>query len=108
MGMQMKYLIFLIGMVISTPKQLGQDRPNVILIMADDLGIGDVAYTGFNQYIETPHLDEMSKSGILFDRFYSQSPVCSPTRGSCLTGRHPFRYGIFETNVGHLRPCPKF
>jgi len=78
-------------------------RPNIILLMADDLGMGDVGYTGFNPYVETPSLDAMARSGIRFDRFYSQSPVCSPTRGSVLTGRHPFRYGIFEANVGCLR-----
>ena len=44
----------------------------------------------------------MAQSGIRFDRFYSGAPVCSPTRGSCLTGRHPFRYGIFSANKGHM------
>lgn len=92
------------GLLLSPSAIISQDKPNIILIMADDLGIGDVGYTGFNQSIETSHLDAISKSGIRFDRFYSQSPVCSPTRGSCMTGRHPFRYGIFEANVGHLRP----
>lgn len=78
-------------------------KPNIILVMADDLGMGDVGYTGFNPYVETPALDRMARSGIRFDRFYSQAPVCSPTRGSVMTGRHPFRYGIFEANVGCLR-----
>jgi len=78
-------------------------RPNIILLMADDLGIGDVAYAGYNGRILTPSLDRMAAEGIRFDRYYSQSPVCSPTRGSVLTGRHPFRYGIFEANIGCLR-----
>lgn len=68
-------------------------RPNIILVMADDLGWGDVAYNG-NKIVRTPHLDAMSREGIRLDRFYAAAPVCSPTRGSCLTGRHPFRYGI--------------
>lgn len=98
-------LIMLIGSVLPFVKAQNNsaDRPNIILIMADDLGIGDVGYTGFNQFVETPAIDKMARSGIRFDRFYSQSPVCSPTRGSVLTGRHPFRYGIFEANVGCLR-----
>jgi len=79
------------------------DRPNFILIMADDLGIGDVAGYGFNSEIKTPHLDEMARSGLRFNRFYAQSPVCSPTRFSCMTGRHPFRVGIWEANQGYLR-----
>jgi len=77
-------------------------KPNIILCMADDLGWGDVGYNG-HPYIKTPNLDEMSESGIRFDRFYSGSSVCSPTRGSCLTGRNPFRYGIETANMGHLK-----
>ena len=68
-------------------------NPNIILIMADDLGYGDVACYG-NPVVKTPHLDAMARDGIRFNRFYSGAPVCSPTRGSCLTGRHPYRYGI--------------
>lgn len=67
--------------------------PNIILVMADDLGYGDLACYG-NPVVKTPHLDAMAREGIRFNRFYSGAPVCSPTRGSCLTGRHPYRYGI--------------
>ncbi len=77
------------------------DRPNIILCMTDDQGWGDTGYNG-HPILKTPTLDEMSRSGIRFTRFYAAAPVCSPTRGSCLTGRHPFRYGIFHANVGHL------
>ncbi|MBD3177782.1 MAG: sulfatase-like hydrolase/transferase [Armatimonadia bacterium] len=76
-------------------------RPSVILCMADDLGWGDTAYNG-HPHLRTPHLDAMAAAGLRFDRWYSAAPVCSPTRGSCLTGRHPFRYGITHANVGHL------
>ena len=79
-----------------------RERPNVILCMADDLGWGDPGFNG-NTVIKTPHLDAMARAGLRFTRFYSAAPVCSPTRGSCLTGRHPYRYGIFSANVGHLR-----
>ena len=75
--------------------------PNFVIIMADDLGWGDVGYNG-GPYSVTPNIDEMAKSGIIFDRFYAAAPVCSPTRGSLLTGRHPFRYGVFYANAGHL------
>jgi len=71
----------------------GKELPNIILVMADDLGYGDVACYG-NPVVKTPHLDAMARDGIRFNRFYSGAPVCSPTRGSCLTGRHPYRYGI--------------
>jgi len=80
----------------------GRRRPNVILCMCDDLGWGDVGYNG-NPALKTPNLDDMAAYGIRFDRWYSGAPVCSPTRGSCITGRHPYRYGVFSANVGHMR-----
>jgi arylsulfatase A-like enzyme len=79
-----------------------QKKPNVILCMTDDQGWGDTGYNG-HPVLKTPNLDQMAKEGIRFDRFYSGAPVCSPTRGSCLTGRHPYRYGIFFANVGHMK-----
>ena len=78
------------------------ERPNLILIMADDLGWGDLRCFNPSSPIETPHLDAMAAGGMRFTRFYAAAPVCSPTRGSCLTGRHPFRYRIFNANSGHL------
>ena len=76
-------------------------KTNVILLMSDDQGWGDVAYNG-NDIIHTPSLDKMASEGIKLDRFYAAAPVCSPTRGSVLTGRHPFRYGIEWAGVGHM------
>lgn len=79
----------------------GECPPNVVLMMADDMGWGDVGFNG-NAVIQTPELDRMAKAGLRFDRFYAH-PTCSPTRGAMLTGRHPWRYGIYQANVGHLR-----
>lgn len=70
-------------------------RPNIILCMTDDQGWGDVSYNGLKQ-IQTPHLDAMAAAGLRFHRFYAAAPLCSPTRGSVMTGRHPFRYGCFS------------
>ncbi len=78
-------------------------RTNVILLMADDLGYGDVGFNG-NERIQTPHLDRMAGEGIRFDHFYAASPLCSPTRASCLTGRSPFRQGIFAAHTAGMRP----
>jgi arylsulfatase A-like enzyme len=69
--------------------------PNFILCMADDQGWGDVAYNGHPQ-LRTPHLDAMAAEGLRLDRFYAAAPVCSPTRGSVLTGRHPNRFACFS------------
>ena len=79
-------------------KTKGTDKPNIILCMADDMGWGDPGLNR-NSIIKTPNLDAMAKAGMRFTRFYSGAPVCSPTRGSCLTGRHPYRYGIFFANA---------
>lgn len=78
------------------------DRPNIILCMADDQGWGDVGYYHASP-VQTPVMDEMAAGSLQFDRFYAAAPVCSPTRGSVLTGRHPNRFGCFSW--GHtLRP----
>jgi arylsulfatase A-like enzyme len=77
-------------------------RPNIILAMADDQGWGDMAYNG-DPLVKTPNFDAMAAAGLRFDRFYAAAPVCSPTRGSVLTGRHPNRFGVFKW--GHaIRP----
>ncbi|MDB4282267.1 sulfatase-like hydrolase/transferase [Akkermansiaceae bacterium] len=79
---------------------LANERPNIILVMADDMGWGDPSYN--SGWINTPALDAMAAEGLRFDRFYSASAVCSPTRASCLTGRHPLRFGITHANEGRL------
>ncbi len=83
---------------------VGAERPNVILVMCDDLGYGDPSCFNPDSPIRTPHIDAMAGNGLRFTRFYSAAPVCSPTRGSCLTGRHPYRYGIYFANTGHMKP----
>jgi len=69
--------------------------------MADDLGYGDVAYNG-NSHVKTPMLDQMAEEGLRFNRFYSAAPVCTPTRVSCLTGRHPARVNMTWAFKGAL------
>ena len=76
-------------------------KPNIILLMADDLGYGDVGFNG-NTLVQTPHLDGMAAQGIRFTRFYSVGPVCSPTRACVQTGRHCMRFGMINVNSGKL------
>ena len=66
--------------------------PNVILILTDDQGWGDLSLNG-NLDINTPNIDQLGKRGTRFDRFFV-SPVCSPTRAEILTGRHHVRSGV--------------
>ena len=70
-------------------------RPNIVLIMSDDQGWGQVGYMNHPHLKgNTPNLDEMAKTGIRFNRFYAAASVCSPTRASVLTGRSPRRTGV--------------
>src|SRR5947207_2996799 len=70
-------------------------RPNIILVMTDDQGYGDLGWTG-NPIIHTPHIDAFAKQSIRFTDFHV-SPTCSPTRCSLMTGRHEFRSGVTHT-----------
>jgi len=72
------------------------DRPNVVLIVADDLGWNDVGYHGSD--IPTPNLDALAREGIALERFYA-APICSPTRMGLLTGRWPIRWGMMHTVI---------
>ncbi|MFQ3579252.1 MAG: sulfatase-like hydrolase/transferase [Bacteroidales bacterium] len=77
-----------------------QKKPNIILILADDLGWNDLSCTG-NRYYETPNIDKLSESGIRFTQAYSSHPTSSPTRAGILTGLHPSTVGYFSPG-GHL------
>lgn len=72
-------------------------KPNVLIIVADDLGHADVGFTGAKD-IRTPNLDRFAASGVQLDRFYA-CPVCSPTRAGLLTGRWPNRYGLMKAVI---------
>ncbi|QDT60547.1 Arylsulfatase [Stieleria bergensis] len=80
------------------------DRPNIIVILTDDQGWGDLSING-NTAIQTPNIDAMAQSGAQLDRFYV-SPVCSPTRAEFLTGRHHVRCGVYDTSEGGERVNP--
>ena len=67
--------------------------PNIIFILADDLGWADMAYNG-SRFYETPNLDRLAREGLEFTHAYSASPVCSPTRGSIMTGKYPVSTGF--------------
>jgi len=98
--MKRSILTFLICALAATAP--ANERPHIVLVMADDHGYGDTGFTG-HPFVQTPHLDAMAKAGVVFHRFYASAPVCSPTRASVMTGRHPFRVNV--PNHGHyLRP----
>ena len=68
-------------------------RPNIVMILVDDLGYGDLSSYGADD-LRSPHIDELVSRGMRFDNFYANCPVCSPTRASLLTGRYPELVGV--------------
>jgi arylsulfatase A-like enzyme len=96
-----RYLGFVIALAITLVANAG-DRPNIIVILADDLGSADVSWRGSE--IKTPNLDKLALSGARLEQFYVQ-PVCSPTRAALLTGRYPMRHGL---QVGVVRPWAQY
>ena len=91
--------IFFYTVDIAQPKQHSTiKQPNIILILTDDQGIGDVGYLG-NPYIQTPHIDSLAGQSTRLKNFYV-NPVCSPTRASLLTGRYAIKTGVHDTNNG--------
>ena len=83
----------------------GPARPNIILILADDLGWADLGCYG-NSFNETPHLDRLARQGLRFTQFYA-GPVCSPTRANLQSGQDQARFGITQHIPGHRRPFAK-
>jgi len=101
MQSRIRQALFLLTLLLTPPstlaaeEQLGgaQNRPNVIVILADDLGFGDLGCYGHPAF-ETPSLDRMAEEGVKFTSFYTPVPFCAPTRATLLTGRYPFRSGM--------------
>lgn len=103
-------IIVIFGIFISCRKgvkkepisdSLRHDRPNIVLILTDDQGWGDLGISG-NTNLATPNIDAIAKNGVTFDHFYV-SPVCSPTRAELLTGRYFPRVGVYSTSSGGER-----
>ncbi|MBT7865365.1 MAG: sulfatase-like hydrolase/transferase, partial [Opitutales bacterium] len=86
----MTNLVFLLFLVlISLNSSFGADsRPSVIILLADDLGYGDVGFNGSD--IATPNLDRIADQGVQLESFYA-CPMCTPTRAGLMTGRYPLR-----------------
>ena len=98
----MKTLHHLIAILLSliAPAAFAADakRPNVVVLLADDQGWGDLSFNG-NTNISTPNIDSLGKKGAVLERFFV-CPVCSPTRAEFLTGRWHPRSGVWSTSSG--------
>jgi arylsulfatase A-like enzyme len=109
--MKMRARLICVGLAIFAANAAGAaGRPNIVFILADDLGWSDLACYG-NDYNQTPNLDRLAREGIRFTQAYAAGPLCSPTRASILTGKYPARVGITDWIPGDYRPfmpleCP--
>jgi arylsulfatase A len=95
-----RYRHVLVALVFSIVSLIGvqlraDDRPNIVVILCDDLGYGDLQNYG-HPHIKTPHLNRLAEDGIRFTDFYSAAPVCSPSRVGLMTGRSPNRAGVYD------------
>ncbi|MEO1981596.1 MAG: sulfatase-like hydrolase/transferase, partial [Fuerstiella sp.] len=80
-------------------------RPNIVIILCDDLGYGDIGVHG-HPHIQSPNIDRLANEGIRFTNFYSTAPVCSPSRVGLLTGRSPNRAGVYDWIPESKQPRP--
>jgi N-acetylgalactosamine-6-sulfatase len=86
-------------LLVATANAQQIDRPNIVFILADDLGYGDLGCYG-HPVAETPHIDRLARQGVRFTQHYSNGPECSPTRTALLTGRYQQRAGGLECAIG--------
>jgi uncharacterized sulfatase len=98
---QLLSVAFILGLVGSP--LMAADRPNIILIFIDDLGWKDIGCYG-NDFIDTPHIDQLANDGMRFTDFYAAGAVCSPTRCAVQSGQNQARIGITAHIPGHWRP----
>ena len=91
------FVALLISLLLSSAESgAGEHRkpPNIILILMDDMGWRDVGFMG-NNYVETPHLDQLAKKGLVFTQAYASAPNCAPTRACLISGQYTPRHGIY-------------
>ncbi|MBK3516175.1 sulfatase [Carboxylicivirga marina] len=95
--------VMLLGILAAEAKE----KPNFIIILADDLGYGDVGFTGSTQ-IKTPHIDALAESGVTFTQGYVSAPVCGPSRAGLMTGRNQVSFGFDNNPIVDERELPQF
>lgn len=95
----MKTILFAAALLCCASIASAAGKPNVLVILADDLGWGELGCQGFTKDIPTPHIDAIARAGVRFTSGYVSGPYCSPTRAGFMTGRYQQRYG-HEFNPG--------
>ena len=99
------YFYYLLFIFISFSNlNFAQDKPNVIFILADDLGYGDLSYLNANSKIYTPHIDQLAREGKSFKDAHAPASLCTPTRYAILTGRYGWRSSLKKGVLKHNDP----
>ena len=88
----------LMSIMLAAGSTFADARPNIIVIMADDMGYGDISCFG-SKAIHTPHLDDLAENGVKLNSFYASSPICTPSRFTVLTGTYASRSSTFSSPV---------
>ena len=97
----------LIAMPLVAALMVGQafaDKPNIVLILADDMGYGDCGAYNPESKISTPHIDQLAKEGLLFTDAHAAASTCTPSRYGLLTGINPVRTGVLNTLLSKGNP----
>lgn len=102
-------LAFALAVAVVATARGAESKPNIIMILADDLGVRDLGYAG-SKFYKTPNIDRLAKESMRFNQAYAACPVCSPTRAAWMTGKYPPRTGITDYIGGsrkeRLLPAP--
>lgn len=98
-----RLLLIATALGLATPALAADRKPNVILMLIDDMGWTDLGCYG-SKYFETPHIDLLAADGMRFSQAYSACTVCSPTRAAIMTGKYPARLHVTDWIAGHNRP----
>lgn len=91
----LRFVFLLCSVIVVSPVVFAQQKPNIIFILADDLGSSELGCYG-NTFNETPNLDKLASGGMRFTQAYAAAPVCSPSRAGFITGQYPARIGITD------------
>ena len=91
--------MILFGNLVYSDRAAGSEKPNIVLILADDMGYANLSPFGSTE-IKTPHLTKLARSGCTFTNAYVTAPICVPSRMGLITGRYQQRFGIYDNYYG--------
>ncbi|MCP4848313.1 MAG: sulfatase-like hydrolase/transferase, partial [Verrucomicrobiaceae bacterium] len=99
--MKLKHKLLILGLMIINPVVRGEEPPNIVVILTDDQGYGDISFNPDHpQEVLTPHMDKLAREGVFFTQAYTSGHVCSPTRAGLMLGNYQQRVGVYTAGDG--------